>query len=116
MAAKQDITIKQGADFVLALQWQDSDATPIDLTGHSIRMQVRTAVSSPTVALELTTDNNRIVITDAVNGMFELRLGNAETSALNIPAGVYDIEIVSPTNIVDRVLQGRVFNSLEVTR
>ena len=116
MAANFNITIKQGADFVLAAEWQDSDLNPIDITGFSIRMQARVHVAAPGTFLDMNTGNGQIVITDAAAGKFELRLTNVETAAMGLLSGVYDLEIVSPSGTVDRVLEGSIAVSPEVTR
>ena len=38
-AAKYDIQIEQGATFRRVLRWEQSDGTPVDLTGATAKMQ-----------------------------------------------------------------------------
>jgi hypothetical protein len=45
--------------------------SPIDLTGASIKMQIKSKDSDVEAKLEASTDNGLIVITDAANGSFK---------------------------------------------
>jgi hypothetical protein len=69
------------------------------------------------VVLELTTENGGITIDDAA-GKVSLEISAAQTSALTMTSGVYDLEIVSDdaTPVVTRLLAGKVTVSPEVTR
>lgn len=62
----------------------DSDLTPIDLTGCSARMQLRSEVLAADVLLELTTANGRIDLSVG-DGWVHFKLSDEETS--NIPFG-----------------------------
>lgn len=119
-AGKLNLKIEQGATFKKLLQWKAGDpSVPVDITGYQIRMQIRSEQSSSVVLLDLTTSNNRIVITSAVQGQFELRLTATETAALTFEGGVYDLEMVAPDapdNTVTRLLAGSVTVLPEVTR
>lgn len=120
---KLNLTIYQGATFCRPITWSTQEAggpeSPVDLTGYEVRMHIRERLDSPEVLLELTTDNGRIVITDATAGAFELRLTAEETEALDWRTGVYDLEMVAPDGppaTVVRLLEGRVKVVPEVTR
>ena len=119
-AGKLNLKIEQGATFRQPLQWSaGTPAVPVDLTGYTARMQVRSELTSPAVLLELTTENGRIGITDATAGKLELRLTATETAALAFESGVYDLELVAPDapdNTVTRLLAGSVTVLPEVTR
>lgn len=116
VAANHDITIEQGATFQLSLIWKQSTGTPVNLTGYTARMQVRRKYTSETPLLSFTTENGAIVLggaagTITVTGMATL------TDDLPAPApGVYDLELVSPSGIVTRLVQGGAFITPEVTR
>lgn len=119
-AGKLNLKIEQGATFRRLLQWKAGEpAAPVDLTGYQVRMQVRSELTAATVLLELSTANGGVVITDAAQGKFELRIKAADTSALTFDSGVYDLELVAPDgpdNTVTRLLAGSVSVSPEVTR
>lgn len=116
--AKLKFTIYQGATFRKRLTWTAPGGTPIDLTGCTARMQVRSEVESLDVLLELTTENGGITLGGAA-GTVELYAGATATSAITWQSGVFDLEIVFPgasPDDVDRIAQGSISVSPEVTR
>ncbi len=117
-AAKLDLLIEQGATFRHTLFVKagiGADAPAADLTGCKVRMQIRSDVDSPDVLIELTTENDRIATTP-LDGRIDLRIDDEDTSALDFDAGVHDIEIEWSNGDVDRIVQGKVGLSREVTR
>ncbi len=117
-AAKLDLLIEQGATWTHTLiinQGSGEAAPPANLTGYTARMQIRAEVESASALIDLTIANGRIVITPA-EGKIALTISAADTAALDFDVGVYDLELVSPTGHVDRVVQGKVTLSREVTR
>ncbi len=135
VAGRYNITCQQGStfDLQLTLQYTNPDYAngcggaevcpeflPWDLTGYTARMQVRKYMESATTITELTTQNlatNRITLgnPDPEDGTITLFIRAEDTRAITM-SGVYDIEIISPTNEVDRILQGDFILSQEVTR
>lgn len=135
VAGRYNITCQQGStfDLQLTLQYTNPDypancANPNicpeflvwDLTGYTARMQVRKYVDSATAIASLTTENLssfRITLgnPDPEDGTIALFIRAEDTRAI-ATSGVYDIEIISPTNEVDRILQGEFILSQEVTR
>ncbi len=114
-AGKLKLLIEQGATFRKRLLWSAGDpALPVDLTGWTARMQLRSAVNSPTVIHELTTANGGIAL-GGVAGTIDLYISEAITAAL-LADGVYDLELVAPGGDVTRLLKGMFKVSLEVTR
>lgn len=102
--AKLKLTIYQGATFRKRLTWTGPKPTltPIDLTGCTARMQVRSEVSSPTVLLELTTENGGITL-GGTAGTVDLYVGAIGTAAITWTDGVWDLEIVFPGALPDDV-------------
>lgn len=121
LAGIYNITCQQGSTFVRVIRIEYPDAVdptifhPFDLTGHSVRMQVRRTISSSTVMISLDTDDNGIEVTSPEDGEITVTMTDVQTAELTSD-GVYDIEIVSDTNFVTRILQGEFRLSLEVTR
>ena len=114
--AKLKLKIIQGATFRKPLVWLAPDkTTPIDLTGCTARMQVRSEVESATVLLELTTANGGIVI-DGPAGKLILHLPPKATTAISWESGVWDLEVVHPNGDVTRLVQGTISVLPEVTR
>lgn len=106
---------EQGATFRRRLSLKEDDGTVIDLSGYTARMQVRSTVESATAIVSLTTANGRIEI-DGPLGTVTLILTATETDALPAAAYLYDLELVSGTGDVQRLLEGRFVVSRNVTR
>lgn len=110
-AGKHNIVVEQGSTFKQRLQVKTSDGTPVNLVGYQVRGMVRLdyADTDPTATFSC-------VITDAANGIIEVTLSAAVTTALTFTKGVYDIELVTPSSNVIRLVQGNVILSREVTK
>lgn len=116
-AGEKDFEIEQGTTFIREITWQTGDpAAAVDITGYTIRLQAREDIDDATPVLDMNTGNSQIVITDAVNGKFELRLTAAESEALNFEGAIYDLECESGGGVVTRLLQGAITVLPEVTR
>ena len=121
IAGIYNITCEQGTDFSRSciLKYPDSnDPTGstyllYDLTGYTARMQVRRTLESASPEIELTTANSGILLGGAT-GTIDIVMTNTQTAALDSD-GVYDLEIVSGTGAVSRVIQGTFTLDLEVT-
>ena len=123
IAGNYNMLCQQGASFarVIALEQPrtPTEQNPAEyeiypLANHTARMQVRRTVESTTPMISLTTENGRIAINSAA-GLITLSISAADTAALT-SSGVYDLEIISSSGLVSRVIQGTFTLSLEVTR
>lgn len=120
IAGIYNITCDQGSTFVrtFVVEYQDvvdpSLYHPYDLTGFSARMQIRRDPESTTVLAELTTANGGISV-DESEGTVTVSLTAGQTAAIT-RSGVYDIEIVSPSTEVHKIVRGAFNLNLEVTR
>lgn len=114
-AGALDLILEQGATFALAMVWTDPDGVPIDLTGYTARMHVRTVPNASTFVVELTTENGRIAL-GAAAGTIDLSIDAVDTEALPGGEFVYDLELVSGAAVVTRLVEGACLISAEVTR
>jgi hypothetical protein len=114
-AVKYDFTIEQGATTIKPFVWKSGEDVPVNLTGATVRMQVRRSTSSSDVLLEASTANSRIQL-DPLLGKFTLVLSATVTAAISWLTGVYDIEITASNGVVTRLVQGTITVSKEVTR
>lgn len=116
VAGKLNIVIEQGATFEVPLIWKDETGSEVaGLSAWDARMQVRSPLSSPEILLELTVDNGGIIM--GLNpGEIKLFISDADTAAIDWLAGVYNLEVISPSGSVTRLLKGNVKIDLEVTR
>lgn len=113
-AGQYDITIEQGATWQRNIVWKDSTGTPIDITGYSARMQIRTRKSSTSTLLSI--DQDDYISVGTTDGLLEISIPASVTAALDFRGAVYDIEIESPSGTVYRLLEGTAELSKEVTR
>ena len=116
MAVTYNTVIDQGADWFINFTYKNPNGTPINLTGYSAALQVRTSPLAKTAVLTLTSPSDGITIT-ALTGLIEVHATAAQTAAITNGKYAYDIEITAPsTNVVTRLVQGTIEVSPQVTR
>lgn len=115
MAETYELAIDQGSTLLVPFTLKDETGSVLNLTGYSARMQMRTAYASPSPVLNLTSASGTILI-DANLGKLTLSASADVTAALPARRYVYDIEIVSASGFVTRIVQGNAVVSPEVTR
>ena len=124
-AGKYSFLIEQGATLSFELQYKDSAGTPIDLTGYTARMQIRSSVDSTTTIASLTStltaDGTGLNLSGSSgtkplsSGSIGVYISAASSSLFTFSEGVYDLELVSGS-AVTRLIEGKVKLSKEVTR
>ena len=108
--------LDQGSVWSLQLTCEDPNGTPINLSGLTAEMQIRSLPEDSTVALTLSTANGDIVIQGA-QGIITITATSTETEPISPGPYYYDLELTNPvTNLVTRVVQGQIVVSAEVTR
>lgn len=110
MAYKYDLKIEQGATFALEIVCKDDAGAVLPLTGCVAAAQVRYKISDASPAATFTT------YVDEANGIVTLSLSASDTSGLSRTYGVWDANIEWPGGSVQRLVEGAVEISLEVTR
>ena len=89
---------------------------PVNLTGCTAALQLRSLPNDPTAALTLTTANGGITLT-ALTGLIAIEATAAQTRAIDEGYYYYDLEITATaTGVVTRVAQGQILVSAEITR
>jgi len=130
-AGRYSFTIEQGATTDFRIEYRDSNNTPIDLTPYEARMQIRPTPSSTTIICRLLSnldvDGTGLNLTPTVNnliypkssGSIGIVISAASSSTFDFSEAYYDLEIYSGsgvTQVVERILEGKVRLSREVTR
>jgi hypothetical protein len=87
---------------------------PMNLTGYTAALQVRSLPSDPDAVLTLTTQNNGITITP-LTGVVAVTATAVQTGSIDEGTYVYDIELTNNGNVT-RLAQGQVIVSPQVTR
>jgi len=126
-AGKYSFIIEQGSTVDFQVQYKDSTGTPVDLTGYSGKMQIRSAFADAnpttyiTLSSSLASDGTGLNfsgsngITPLTSGSIGVYISAVSSSAFTFTSAKYDLEIVSGSRVT-RILEGNVNLSLEVTR
>ena len=131
-AGKYSFTVQQGSTLRFRIDYKDSNNNAVDLTGYESRMIIRPDVASSTVICSLSSvttdvDGSGLNMTPVISGVtypkssgsIEITISAASSSLFTFNEAVYDLEIYSgsaPGTYVDRILEGRVKLTKEVTR
>ena len=111
---KYNIVCPQGSTLDQELTYSINDVD-VNLTGYSARMQVREKHTSATTILNLTNSNGGIVLGGAA-GTIKIVVTAAQSSELTAKEYVYDLELVSSSNVVTRLIEGKFIVTPEVTK
>ena len=126
-AGKYTFTIEQGSTVNFEVQYKDGSNNPVDLTGYSGKMMIRStyADSSPTtyatLSSSLASDGTGLNFRGSsgaqpfTSGSIGIFISAASSSALTFTEALYDLEITSGSTVT-RLLEGKVRLSKEVTR
>lgn len=112
---KKNFKVLQGATFEETITWTDDSGAAMNLTGYTARMQAREEYDSATAFIDINTGNGGITL-GGVAGTIALLISATNTALITAEHGYYDLELVSPTGKVYRLLQGKICVSKEATR
>lgn len=112
-AGSYNIVCDQGATFGLHLTYEDQNGESINLTNYQARMQVRAKKNSPTTILSLT---DVAGLSLGADGSVVISISSSTTAGLEPGDYVYDLELIAPSGVVTRLIQGRFRVSGEVTK
>lgn len=106
-ASTVNIELDAGTDTNIQFDWTDpSTNLPINLTGYTSRMQIRTVQYGVPVILELTTENSKIVLGGAA-GTIIVKFDPEDTNEGSWFRGTYDLYITNTgTGEVSAVARG----------
>ncbi len=120
MANRFNIEIPQGATFTKQVEYLDNAEHPIDLSGCSARLMVREHYTdtAPLVAINSEASNDQGFITlTPESGTLDILITDEATAELKAPmVGVWDLELTFVDGTVQRLLEGKVSVTPEVTR
>jgi hypothetical protein len=102
MAVYSNITIDQGTDFSSSIDVTDADGDAVNLTGYTVKGQIRKTYTSST-AVDLT-----CAVSNATAGIVSIALAAAQSNAMKPGRFVYDVEITASGGSKTRVLEGQV--------
>ena len=123
-AAKYSFKVEQGATLTFNIEWRDNDNNPIDISGSydSAKMQIRSDYADINGNTLYATLTSSLSASPSVTGLFLSSSGtinvflSAETTeGFTFEEGLYDLELYKG-GVVERLLEGKVTVSKEVTR
>lgn len=106
---KFHITCPQGTTFQRTLVVK-IDKYVANLTGYTVRMQVRPTYAGPLVL------EPAVTISNETDGEISVLVTAEQSAALAAATYVYDLELESPSGEVMRLIEGRFIVTPEVTR
>ena len=109
-AGTYNFIIDQGATFTRTLTVKENGSA-MNLTGYSVASLMRSTHDSSTVVGTFT-----CTISNASGGIITMSMTASATGAIEEAIYVYDLEIVSGSGTVTRLLEGEVTVNPEVTR
>ena len=134
-AGRYSFVIEQGSTVNFEIQYKDSSGDPIDLSQWSARMQIRPNAASSDIICSLTStmqsdgtglnksgSNGSTPVASGSIGVYISAFSSSQFSSgskISWDIAKYDLEILSGSGVttyVDRILEGNVKLSKEVTR
>jgi hypothetical protein len=110
-----NIVTENDADFYRVFQYITTGGTPINMTGAALEMMLRRNAEDVSAMLRLGTDTGEMVLTDAVNGFFTVRI--AQDSLLRLGLGDFDhSNIMTQGGLKTRLWSGTLTNNAGPTR
>ena len=125
-AGNYSFTIEQGATGDFEVQYTDASNLPIDLTGYSGRMQIKSGFANDGPVTYASLSSSRYPDGTGLNfsgssgtkplasGSIGIYISAVSSSAFTFPKAKYDLELVSGSTVT-RILEGTITLSKEVT-
>lgn len=108
MAIKNNITLDQGSDFFYNINLVDGNSNPFDVSSYTGMAQLRVNYAANTCYNMNVTTNS--------SGLVQLTMHANTTSQLTKTRYVYDVMLISSSNVVSRIVEGFVTVNLAATR
>lgn len=106
MASKANFVIEQGTDLEIGINIANED--PVNISGYTCRSKMRKHY--------LSANGVDITCTVASSNTLSLTMTNEESSNIESGRWVYDVELVAPSGMVTRIVEGIVTVTPEVTK
>lgn len=102
MAVYSNMTIDQGTDFSSSVDVTDADGDAVNLTGYTVKAQIRKTYTSSTFV------NLTCAVSNAAAGIISIALTASQSNAMKPGRFVYDVEITASGGAKTRVLEGQI--------
>lgn len=111
---KYNIVCPQGTTFSQQFTYSIGGEL-VNLTSYTARMQVREKYISKTSIVDLSTENGGIEL-GGDEGTINVYISETVTALIPAKEYVYDLELISPSDFVYRLVEGKFIVTPEVTR
>lgn len=102
--AEYNLTIRKATDFNQLFEFQQPDESAMNLTGWAVKSQIRSKQRRDSdLIVEFT-----VTIPAPADGKIYLSLTDTQTRILSKSAGYYDILLVSPSDVDEIYVEGKV--------
>ena len=109
--AYQDLTMNQGATFLLKLIWKNANGSIANLTNFTARMKLRETKGG--AEIDYYVSGTEITL-GGTAGSIIIEVLASVTAGYTFRRAYYDLELVSGNTVI-RILEGKIFLSTEVT-
>lgn len=105
------LNLHKGDSGVLEVQvfTDDTKTVPLNITGHTVNFQVAADFGTAFASAVIKKDNGGlggVVITDAVNGKYQIQFAASWTSGLGVGEYAYSTKVITPGSSVYTMLAG----------
>lgn len=111
--ATRNLTINKGATFALSFVLT-KDGNLADLTGFTVRSSIKQSYSDIDPLVYLSTQNQLINI-NTTTATINMYIPEKITRRINVPLGVYDIELIDSNSDTYKIIQGTITFNEQVT-
>ena len=113
-----ELLVPQGTTFHYLMSYVDPalNDEPIDLTGYSAQMHVRAKLKDTATIYETDSSVGGHITLGGLTGKVLLEVPDEVTATWSFKRAVFDLEIVSPTGEVTRIVKGTLLLDPRVTR
>ena len=110
MAVTSNIYIDAGSDYTNIITIDSAGGAPFNLTGYTVKSQIRKSYSSSTAY------NFTATIFNATSGQVQLTMTATQTELIPPGRWLYDVEITSSSGARKRVVEGLVIVTPQITQ
>ena len=114
ITATRNLTLNKGSSYRIKFLLS-KDSNSVNLTGYSLRGQIRPSSSSPTVLLNMTSANLLLGI-DNSNSTIFMNLPESFTRRVPGSLAVYDIELLNNVGEASKIVTGLITFVPEITQ
>lgn len=114
VTSTKNLTLNKGSSYRISFLLSKDDNS-VNLTGYSLRGQIRPSISSPTILLNMTSANLLLKINNS-NSTIEMNLPESFTRKVTQSVAVYDIELINNIGETSKIVTGLITFIPEVTQ